>query len=157
MIAALGGFLAQSPSHAPDITIRIIESKHSITTVKKNQEIRDYTLVSSIRNSLITTYYDISVNQFIHILNTGLHRLLGKTGFYFHCSSIVLNNKAVVFIGPQGAGKSTAMKFLSSSYTPFTDDMAIIKKKNNSQLFLYQTPLIEKNHWIPKIPIGYPV
>lgn len=61
-----------------------------------------------------------------------------------HASAVKIDDRALVFVGPPGAGKSTAMRFLSARYQPLADDSIIIKKEKND-FYLYQTPFIETN------------
>ena len=102
-----------------------------------------------ISNKNIITYYHISFNQFQIILKEILAQLIHTKGFIIHASAIKANNKAVMFLGDSGAGKSTVVNILRKTYQVLADDIVIIKKENNN-FYLYQTPFIEKAIWIQK-------
>lgn len=82
--------------------------------------------------------------------------LLGDRGFLIHCSALNIDNKAILFLGKQGAGKSTAVSLLSSNHQILADDVGIIREKEGVYFF-YQSPSIEKNETIIKTSKKYPI
>lgn len=97
----------------------------------------------------ITSFYSISMDQFQFILMKILFWLLINKGFIVHCSAIKIQDQAVLFIGKQGAGKSTVVNLLSNEYEVLADDNGIIKEEAGRYYF-YQSPKYEKNLRIKK-------
>ncbi len=105
----------------------------------------------------IKTYYHLSEDQFYLVLRNGLQILLKeRNGVIVHGSASVINNKAIIFLGKSGAGKSTIMTILAEKYLPVADDSFIIRKINDT-FMVFSTPLIEKNSWIKKTSKGFPL
>lgn len=68
-------------------------------------------------------------------------------GTCLHASTVVRNNKAILFVGKSRSGKSTICDQLSPTYTQLTDDASFIIYKKNSW-WTCQIPLFEK-----KVPL----
>lgn len=72
-------------------------------------------------------------------------------GFFFHSSSLMLDNEAYVFTAVSGTGKSTHTslwrEYFGNRVTMINDDKPIIRK-HNGQFFIYGTP------WMGKSDIG---
>lgn len=103
----------------------------------------------------LTTYYQLSIIQFQLLINNALHYLLKKhNGCILHASANALKDKAVVFLGPTGQGKSTIMKLLNETYPALADDSVILRKINN-KLYVFQTPTMEKESWVKKSSNSY--
>lgn len=151
------GFICKEFQGRVDFQIHLttnVEMESFVRKKKKETFIKLYEFKSKYK---INTYYHLSEEQFYIVLRSGLQVLLkdGK-GFIMHGSSSVINDKADIFLGESGAGKSTIMTILSKSYQPLADDSFIIKKVNNI-FMVYSTPLIEKNYWVNKSYRGYPI
>ena len=82
------------------------------------------------------------------ILITSLLALTkSNDGTCLHASSVVRNNKAILFVGKSRSGKSTICDQLSPTYTQLTDDISFIVYKKNAW-WTCQIPLFEK-----KVPL----
>ena len=97
----------------------------------------------------IITFYSISSPQFQLILMQVLCWLLAGKGFIIHCSAIRINNQAVLFLGKQGAGKSTITSLLSDTYEVLADDSGIIME-DKGKYYFHQNISLEKNEAIIK-------
>jgi hypothetical protein len=98
----------------------------------------------------VITNYNISDIQFQIILRGLCQEYLSKKkGFLMHGSSVEVKNKANIFLGESGAGKSTIMSMLSNEYAPLGDDSFFIKREKGNFVF-YSTPTKEKNSWFAK-------
>lgn len=118
-----------------------------IQTIEKKVYIKFYE--ESTRDK-ITTYYHISPMHLQLILRKVCQTLLSKNnGLMIHASASFVNNKANIFLGNSGAGKSTIMTILNDKFPSLADDSIILKKEKND-FFVYQTPFIEKNNWVIK-------
>lgn len=86
------------------------------------------------------------------ILNELCNRVLRDfDGFFFHSSSLKLDNEAYVFSAPSGTGKSTHTslwrRHFGNRVTMINDDKPIIRKKDGV-FYIYGTP------WMGKSDIG---
>ena len=72
-------------------------------------------------------------------------------GFFFHSSSLMLDNEAYIFTAPSGTGKSTHTalwrEYFGDKVTMINDDKPIIRKQNG-RFFTFGTP------WMGKSSIG---
>lgn len=83
------------------------------------------------------------------------HIITRQNGILLHASSIIKDKSGYIFIGEEGAGKSTVRR-LFSDLISLGDDIAIIRKVNN-KFFLFGSPFYQKtNKSYPsiKIPIA---
>lgn len=69
--------------------------------------------------------------------------LVKNNGFLLHASVLLRKNRAFVFAGKVGVGKSTIVN-LFPEFERITDDAAILTIENNN-LFVWGTPFQEKN------------
>lgn len=67
---------------------------------------------------------------------------LEKKMLLLHASSLLINGRVHVFIGPKGAGKSTITK-LADGYLATSDD-SILVGSENEEVYAYTTPFVEK-------------
>lgn len=105
----------------------------------------------------VITSYHISFLQFMLLLAHMITNLLRRnSGFMLHASACLVGGKAHIFIGKEGAGKSTILKLLRSKFPPLCDDQAIIRKLKNRYVF-YQNPYLEKTPEISKSPLSIPI
>ncbi|GIW65472.1 MAG: hypothetical protein KatS3mg093_451 [Candidatus Parcubacteria bacterium] len=96
------------------------------------------------QNKKSIVYYGLSLTQLELIIKQIIFDLLNnKNDFIIHSSSVLINNKAVIFTGPEGAGKSTISRFLSEKYSVLMDDESIIRELDKKFL-LYQAPFTDK-------------
>ena len=123
-------------------TFRILQN-----TIKKTIFINFYEEGSSKKSR---AFYHVSGSQFQFIIRKITHELLIKNnGFILHASAVKKNNKAYVFLGDSGAGKSTIMTSLSPEFTPMGDDTVIIRKQDDIY-YCYCSSASEKNAWFTK-------
>ncbi|PJA55588.1 hypothetical protein CO165_02785 [Candidatus Roizmanbacteria bacterium CG_4_9_14_3_um_filter_33_18] len=80
-------------------------------------------------------FNDIFLQIFIIILNE-------RNGFLVHASTLCYKNKGYVFMGKEGAGKSTIRK-ICKSIESLSDDIAILKRVKNNY-YLYGSPFYQR-------------
>lgn len=71
-----------------------------------------------------------------------------QQGVLIHGAALAIDNKAVLFLGKSGAGKSTVLRRLAAKGTVIHEDKLLLHKKN-SQWFVYAAPWDEKGSEIP--------
>jgi hypothetical protein len=143
-----GGFLTEK-YRSIDYYIEVFEEKRFSLIIKENHK-RLYIKYYEVINSRYITFHHISFVQFQLLLITITLEILNKNNaFVLHSSGIAHNNKAEIFIGDSGSGKSTIMNMLKNKYIPIADDSVIINKNTNKN-FVYQTPFVEKEYWMRK-------
>jgi hypothetical protein len=143
-------FIIDSIPGQLDYIIKVIYRHQFSVTVNQQKKIVAINLYRQINSKTLETYYHVSGSQFQIIIRQITHILLAKNqGFILHASASKVNDKAVIFLGKSGAGKSTTMTLLSSTFTPLGDDSIIIKKEEN-QFYCYSSSAIEKNAWFLK-------
>lgn len=155
----LSGFILHDTTVHPhvDFTIDFIWNlTQDVIADKRQQKVFiNYYRYKSPRH--IETYYQISVYQFELLLSVVLENLLSKSwGFFLHGSAIEKDDKAYLFLGKSGAGKSTAVKMLKKKFRPLADDMLIVRKRGN-HFIAYQNPNPEKEADFIKEKKGVPV
>ncbi|OGK62909.1 hypothetical protein A2334_06005 [Candidatus Roizmanbacteria bacterium RIFOXYB2_FULL_38_10] len=144
------GFIIKGPIPKTDYLLRIIHAKNLITLFRKKENLEFILYVKNMKENRCTTFHHISSSQLQTLFRKILLALLAKhDGFLLHTSAVKINRLAYLFLGKPYAGKSTSMKLLKSSYPPLADDTGFIRKINNDYLF-FQTPFVEKEHWIKK-------
>lgn len=80
----------------------------------------------AIHGSTISTTYNIGPVQLIFLIGALFRESIHKNStFLLHSSAVIKNNKALLFIGPSGTGKSTASNILNDK---FADDLVAIKE-----------------------------
>lgn len=131
------------PFKKADITIKFIDTHWKMMEdVKLKHE--HYVKFYEQNGNIITTYYSISVFHFELIIANIINSFIAKKGIIpIHGSSVLVENKAYIFLGRSGAGKSTIASLLSSRYKVLADDHLFISK-HEKNFVLYQTPLVEK-------------
>lgn len=150
LIKYWSNFLIKDKPKAIDFTINFVERKN-IETIYQTKSKKSFINFYQIKtNNIINSYYQCGPIQFQIILKQVLLELLNqRQGMTVHCSAVRFKNKAYLFLGKPGAGKSTAMSLLSKKFSPLSDDSGIIKKEGNNYFF-YQTPFLEKKSWVKK-------
>lgn len=141
-----------------DLEINISDHPNTLFNRKGGDSEKSFIYIySKEKNNIINTFYNISLNQFIHILTEFIiNNLYKKKGFLLHAASSKYKDKVNIFTGPSGAGKSTVISFLRDEYPAFGDDLIIIRWINK-KYYAYQIPIIEKNSWIKKGAGGYEI
>lgn len=107
------------------------------------------------KDDSMNVFYQISLFQFQYLIRDIVVKLLKNTGgFVIHASGNNHHGSAVIFAGPSGEGKSTAMKLLHPAYPSIADDSIIIRLEKGKYI-AYQTPMTEKEDWVVKGAKGY--
>ena len=142
-------FISNKPDKESDFVIEITDNipdnRRKYTQVIKGN--KHYVLFYKKTGSKwITCFYQNSVFHFQIIVQNILYELLTKNkGFMVHASASKIGNKAFLFLGQSGAGKSTSVALLKKVYSPLSDDFSIIIKIKD-EYFFYQHPFREKNN-----------
>lgn len=137
----------------PDFTIKINASEKNIV---RSKSIILYPVLI-IKNNIYHTYTSISPLLFHNVVMVEvLMDIIGKNqDIVLHCSAIEHNHRAYIFLGKSRSGKSTIVKLLKSNFNPLCDDLAFIRKINDTY-YLFQAPIEEKNNY-PKTQKGYQI
>ncbi|MEK7078746.1 MAG: hypothetical protein AAB929_01630 [Patescibacteria group bacterium] len=151
------GFVVNQNPNKIDYIIDFIERK-DITVIENNNSTNYYAMIYEEMNKRkMISFYHISIFHFQLLLRLITQKLLmHNKGFLLHGSANQINGKVNIFIGNEGAGKSTVIKLLRFHHPAQADDNVIIKKENHSYFF-YQTPFIEKEWWVKKNPSKYQI
>lgn len=140
--------LLESDEAIPDLIIRFAELDHDFEKIRECKITNNITLLISENFSVITWKeikictikhnYEIVINPLTGlndsflmkiILGSAIPLILQKKGnLVLHANAIKIKNKAALFIGPQGVGKSTISSILvKKGYSPISDDIVNIK------------------------------
>jgi hypothetical protein len=158
----LKGFMVKNSEPVPKkihAHIRFINS-NEITVIyfkpKRQKYVRYYEKLSRPAY-YYQTYFTISIAQFSLIIKDVFIDLFTRcNGLILHASASCIQDKAVIFTGKSGIGKTTIMKHLSNNYKPLGDD-SIIVRKIKGRYYCYQTPFVEKEYWFERNSMGYPL
>lgn len=140
------GFITKQKDKSVDYIIEI----EDLTPSLKIQDIhgkKHYVLFyESVTTKKLKTFYTISVYQFQLLVQNIIYQLLSKSnGFLLHSSASLVDNKAYIFLGISGAGKSTSVRLLKNEFLPLSDDLSIIRRIKNTY-FYYQHPFMETHN-----------
>lgn len=140
---------SENQSKYSHLTIRIIDNHHYGTYVKINSKTNAKQYFIDIfkweSKTTIVSTYQISTFQFQAMLWLALITLLGEDkGFIIHSSVIVNNDKAMLFLGTEGAGKSTLVDLWKKNRSIFSDDLVAFRFSRGKP-YIYQLPFIGKN------------
>lgn len=84
----------------------------------------------------------IHPNMFLYVLSKALYPiLLSKNMLVVHASGVVIKNKAILFLGKSGSGKSTCHNKLSPPLSSLGDDEIILGVDSTGNAYVYPTPL----------------
>lgn len=134
-----------------DYTIEIIEEKNPYFIIKNENKKKYIALYQFKGVNKVRTYHYLSRTQLDFILMDILQKLLKKKfGFLLHGSALLFNNKVFIFLGKEGAGKSTIIKLLKKNFKVLADDSFILRRQKDNNYYFYQTPFVEKESWIEK-------
>lgn len=88
-------------------------------------------------------YYRISLFEFSIMLRQIITYLLRNSeALSLHASAVGHGEKANIFLGKSGAGKSTIRHLLKKKYISLADDYILIRKESSSY-YVYQLPFFE--------------
>lgn len=134
-----------------EIVLGPAQQKFKIKREKKDLYVH---LFKKTTKNKITSDDNISFIQFKLLILAGLQELLIKgKAIFFHASAINNKGEALLFTGPSGAGKTTAIQLLGERCSVLAEDSCIIKKCKN-RFYFYQSPL-EDYPTIKKTTKGY--
>lgn len=136
------GFLITHLTTKLDYHIEFID--HDQTIILKQGKRNFLFFYEKIRRKKIQAYSHIGWIHLSIIFRNILSELLTGKGFIIHASASLVKNKAYIFLGQSGAGKSTMTQLLQSKWPVLADDCVVIKKEFG-EFYLYQTPFFEKN------------
>lgn len=125
-------------------TLDLIEEKSNVPKMEFVADENDL-FRYEIRVSNFALFFFLSVHQLIARIFNILFHLDG--GLVLHASSILFNDKAYIFAGHSGRGKSTLVDFFHEKYkdsTILSDNSAFIRKEENKFL-LHPSPYLESN------------
>lgn len=142
-------FETKKTSKKIDFTIRFKETTNFHILTKRYSDNYFLKFYETKINKEIIVFNHLSIIQVLYIIRNALIKILSShQGFFLHGSAVLNHkNKALIFLGDQGAGKSTIVSLLKNKFTPLVDDVLIIRKIDE-KYFLFQTPLIEKNQYL---------
>lgn len=127
-------WLAKKTKKINSTTINIYVNKKSLKIrIKSNYKLLFTKNISKV-NLNLKSLLNITLGSILMAVSI---RLSQTGGFILHASACLFKNKALVFVGKSGAGKSTIKDLLSSSLKPLSDDVVFIKPKKN-KYYLYQ-------------------
>lgn len=143
------GFLTED-TNGVDYSIEVVYENNFKVIIGKGEDLY-INLYKQVSLRKIVTFYHLSGSQFQVVIRRITHKLLVRnSGFILHAAaSRVNNNKAILFLGESGAGKSTTMKILSSRFPPLGDDSIIIRKEGRNY-YCYSSSAQERNAWFVK-------
>lgn len=138
------------PKNLPDFTVSISDINWSNITPVKKKDGYFFCLYNEKNNKEMTTHYFISLGLLKVLLIHALQNLIIRSqGVMIHASSSIINNKADIFCGVSGAGKSTTISLLRDNYKGFAGDKMFAIKKSGT-FFAYQMPFLEREDWITR-------
>lgn len=148
LLHCLNGFIIPNTDQQVYITFNIQDTAtYEIIYSKKKSFVE---IAEFDKNNVVNLHYQLSVPQFLLILANLLSSLLQHhDGFILHGSAALRNNKADIYIGQSGSGKSTIIKLLKNEFPSIADDQIYIRKRQGV-FMLYQTPYMENAPWIQK-------
>jgi len=149
-------FISNMKPRKLDFTIELIEKK-GVELLHKQYESKYFVnLFEEFGKNKIVGYYSINLVQLQLIIRNIIFKLsLKYKVFFLHSSAADINGEACLFLGNQGAGKSTIVNLLKEKFPLLADDISIIRNELNEYYF-YQTPFIERE-WIRKKSIKYKI
>ena len=137
-------FITEDKVDKPDLIISFEHQEEYKMIVEHQGKMFYIETFSFASKKRIVSNYQINIYQIQLLLREALQYLLQQhDGFIFHTSAVIVENKAYLFMGDSGAGKSTVMHTLSKKYKPLADDTLIVRKMKGRYQAFY-TPFIEK-------------
>lgn len=152
-----GGFITYGLKKKPNATLDLLFKQNFQFLMKGNTKYFFINFFKKKGGHKYEAYYHLSIDQLKIVLRNILQELLIlNKGMIIHASASLMDNKAIIFLGNSGAGKSTITKLLNPEFSFLADDNIILKKEVD-KYYCYQTPFIEKNVLIEKRPTKYPI
>lgn len=140
-----------------DYCLKIVEPTGDDLIFKKSRANFYLKLFTEVSKTKGVCTSNLTSFQFDLIMRCIIQSLLTRNdGIFLHASANLVRNKATLFTGPTGAGKSTISNLLSKRFTKLEDDLCVVRKINN-KYFFYQTPFLGKNRKSKKLSESYQV
>lgn len=79
--------------------------------------------------------------------------IIDRGGLAIHSSCILQNNKAYIFAGSSGNGKSTVIK-LTENPLLYSDEVTLVRKDETGLFWVYHSPFRSEFHTEPLHPLG---
>jgi serine kinase of HPr protein (carbohydrate metabolism regulator) len=140
------GFIISTAPKKIDLTIKVYEQispEMFFTKIKGADGDQNFVKIFEQRSEKrVVTFYHAGLFYFQFILIVFLQRNLDKA-LIFHASAIDYHGQAVVFVGEDGAGKSTIIRILGKDHVVLAEDEVLIKKERQNY-HLYQIPFSEQ-------------
>ncbi len=146
----------------PDFHLRFVAEWNISLERRKKDDHSEYMmhLFSLKKKNEIETFYHISISHMQLLLKIIIQKLLMKTkGFFLHSSSVFdpTHERLYVFTGPNCAGKSTMVSRIKDVFTPYSDDVLIVKYERRKWVG-YQMPLESDEELYPyRTTEAYPI
>ncbi|GIW63849.1 MAG: hypothetical protein KatS3mg091_651 [Patescibacteria group bacterium] len=138
-------------------TIKFINPKEKIKILSTDTN-EFFINLYTIKNKTSFIPYSTAGIPIVTAINHTLFYLVKENGLLaIHSSSVLINDKVFIFIGPENAGKTTVKNFLKDKFKPIMDDCIIINKDENNKILAFQTPFLDKDPNILKQPLGYKI
>ena len=140
-----GGFLSKKPRGKVAYTIKILPFPKLIKLIGRKGGER-YHNTYKFGNRVLEFYYYISFPLLQMVFKQLLYELIKKDGFILHASSVLDKNRnLIVFLAPQGGGKSTSANLMTKfkGFSKFDDDNLLVRKIGGGWKF-FSPPFIEK-------------
>lgn len=101
----------------------------NLLILEENKTLYIY-LENNHKNQIVVYLKHIHTDEdLFFLLKYSIQRFLPQFGIFIHSSCIIMNNKAHIFLGVSGAGKTTIAK--NSNLPVLSDDLTILKVENN--------------------------
>ena len=121
------------PADQIDYTIYFVAEEELKFTrrTRQNATLSEYFLrIFSLGKKNCYVDYHISIAQMQFLLKSIVQQLLNtSSGFVLHASAVTNGKEAFLFLGTNGAGKSTIVQNLRKMLSPFADDTVAIKSE----------------------------
>lgn len=147
------------PPKEPDVSIRVYHRTDTFGNekiVRKNRTF--FPLKVRIDRNTVGVFYDLSLFQFRTVFFDCITDLMKKDGNFLllHASSVLVGDRAHLFLAGSGGGKTTITKLLSKHYAVLTEETALLKL-TGKRFSLFQLPQIEKDAFPAKSNRSFPV
>ena len=125
--------LPHAPADSPELEVRVRQDDWRI---RRGDFDAAWNQLSG-RGAIRQTRNPYSTDSVLRIVHSAL--LCGADGFLLHASSVIWKDRAYVFTGPSGAGKTTIARLAPEGATLLTDEISCVRRTADGWL-AYGTP-----------------